>query len=505
MAEKIDNAIPTRLWGYARINKTAVRTMRSVVAYGVLPDILRSRLKMNSEMFDKDKPSFTSSFSPYWENDPQFYDDFRRSPFVVNRDDKEFVFYHLSGAHPPYRKDINGKWIPWGLPDTTQHEQVLGCLRQVGYMFDRLRAIGKFKDSTIVVMSDHGKHGQVKTSYPILFVKKSGDDANKSLTASDMSTGHKGMLTSVLRTGVPEKLQERVVIDGDSNLWKAPTVLTRRAEDFESVQQIASTGYRFTTDGFDLAEFWGRRLFAEGTVHFANAEEEWLKLIFNNPARECNGYVNFEENGKSERIYVGRHWGRVLYKRTSQTLKITPECEKKDYITNAMKFRTFDTMRRQYGLFDVLSREDLVKEFYRPELNQTIRFSGRGLYENMLISGFSGPEGFGRWIDGKAARLSFIRSGDKGTFDLKVGPFLYDELKEQRLVIRNDAGKFIKEVVVKGDTWVSLKIEDFAVDFEGIPLVKVSFETPDAQSPESLGLNKDRRMLGVALKELIVR
>ena len=304
---------------------------------------------------------------------------------------------------------------------------------------------------------------------------------------------------------MPKKLQERVVIDGDSNLWKAPAVLTRRAEDFSAVEQTKSTGDRFTTDGFDLAEFWGRRLFAEGTVHFPKAEEEWLKLIFNNPAPECNGYVNFEENGKIDRIYVGRHWGRVLYKRTSKTLKITPECEKKDYITNAARFRTFDTVRRQYGLFDVLAADDLVKEFYRPDLNQTVRFGGRGAYENMLISGFSGPEGFGRWIDGKGARLAFIQAGDKGTFDIKVGPFLYGDVKKQRLVIRNDAGKLMQEIEVTGDTWVSLKIEDFAVDFEGIPLVGVSFETPDAQSPESLGLNKDRRMLGVALKEIVVR
>lgn len=502
VASKIENAIAIQTWGYAKINHPAKRAFISLMLYNIVPDIIRSRMNLNPALFDFNKPSFTSSFDPYSEDDPLFYEDFNRNPFTVNRSGKDFIFYHLHGAHPPFRTDIEGKWIPWDKPDTTEHTQVLGCLRQLQRMFDRLHQIGKFKDSTIVVMADHGAHLQVKESYPILLVKKSGVDVDLELTTSTVPTGHKGMLASILQTGSPSVLEERIVIDSDSNLWKAPKILSKNVEEFIPIEQIESVGDLFQVNGFDFAEFWGRRMFVSASIKFPQTESQILKLIFNNPAPECNGYINFEEYGSKKRIYVGREFGRVLYQRNSPSLRIIPECENKPYVNNENHFRTYDTIRLKYGLFDILDRNTLAGEFYQPNINKTISLGGSGPHEKVFFSGFSVTENFGRWMNGLEAHFAILNPIDSGTIKFKVIPFLHQNLKTQTLLVKNDSGELISQFNIDSEREIELDIQKFKSQFAGFPLLKITFETPNAQSPMSVGLNKDSRLLSFALLEM---
>ena len=502
---KIVNAVKTRLWGYSDINTFALKSLQSIVLYNFSPDFLRMYLPMDSDIFDRNKPKLNSGIDFYHEDDPKFYDDFDKHPFAVNKSGKQFIFYHLRGAHGPFRIDINGRWIAWNKPDTSKHDQVLGCFLQLQKMFERLQEIGKFKDSTIVVMSDHGYHFQVRNSYPILFVKPAGVDIDSEVAISNEPTGHKDLISSLIKTGKPSVLRERVVLDRESNLWRAPDVLNGDPNSFVSIEQHDSVGDNFTTEGFDLAEFWGRRMFVNAAIHFREPKEEFLKLIFNNKAPECNGYVNFEENGKNKRFYVGGNASRVIYKRTGQDIKITPECRTEPYISNEKSFRTFDMWRmKKYGLYEVLTEKELINEFFSPQIGVTTSLGGKGPQGNVFLSGIGWPEDDGRWSLGKVSQIVFKYSGKENIFTLKLHPFTYGPLKEQHIVIKNDDGKVIKKMSISSDTDVTLNIADFINEFEDIPLVKVTFDLPNACSPNSLTKNKDTREIAVKFLALTV-
>lgn len=507
--DKIANAMQNRSWGYGDINASALKNLRSIVFYNLSPDLMRMYLPQDSELFNNNRPKVKSGIDFYYVSDPSFYDDFKRHPFSANERGKYFIFYHLNGAHPPYGVDINGKRIQPGLPGSSKHDQVLGCLLQLQKMFDRLSEIGKFKDSLIVVMSDHGYHYQEKTSYPVLFVKPAGTDADTQMAISNEPTGHKYLFSSLIKNGKPALLDERVVIDRDSNLWKAPEVLTGDPNSFVSIQSKASINENsdYTTEGFEPADPWGRWMRVNAVIHFREPKEELIKMCFGPPASpECNGYVNFEENGKNTRFYIGGQWARVIYKRTGKDLKITSECRIAPHIPDKEHFLAYHSirMKTKYGLYDVLTKRELRDEFFAPKAGVTTSLGGDGPQGNIFLSGFNFTIPDGRWSLGKTSQIVFKRSGDNGLFTLRLHPFTYGSLKKQRVVIKNEKDQIIKEVSLSSDTDVTLNVADFMSEFEGIPLVKVTFNFPDARSPASLNMNKDQSKLAVKFMALTV-
>ena len=503
----IDNAFSSRNWGYARINSSALNALRIFVNYNIAPDFVRSKIKVSSDLFDSGKVALKSDIKIFGENDPLFYDDYQRSPFRVGEKGKNFIFYHLEGAHPPYTKGLDGKRVT-GNNNVTKREQVLGCLRQLAKMFKTLQQIDKFKDSTIVVTADHGYHGQVKTSYPLLIAKEAGFNADIPLKESMIPTGHKDLLFSILNVGIPTAQEERFVLDDDCNIWKAPAVVTGDAELFSKVRQNLSEEENFTTEGISAGAFWGRQMAGTASIHFKDAKEEFIKLVIRKLDPQCNGFVNFNENGHVERIFLGSDgsgWHTVLYKRSGHDLKITTEYNDPKLATgNSWLIYPLHGGR----LYDAIPLNQLKNEFYLPKVGETIPLTSKldqDSHMKILRFGFGAREQYGTWTAGREQWLAFRRLDSFKSFDLKFSPFLYkDKLKQQRLVIKNEQGNVLFNQNVSAETVVHLDAKDFKSEFESIPLIKICFETPDAQSPADLGVSTDQRLLGVYMKSITV-
>ncbi len=506
----IENAFSCKNWGYASINSSGIDAMRLLIHYNIIPDYLRSKLSISPDFFEKGKEPLNANIKTYGENDPLFYEDFERSHFKVEESGKNFIFYHLNGAHGNYRVGLDGKWVPWDKPDVTKREQVLGCLRQLAKMFDNLKQIGKFKDTTIVVTADHGYHGQVRNSYPLLIAKESGIDGNNPINESMIPTGHKDLLFSILKKGKPTAQDERFVLDAECAVWKAPAVVNGDANLFSKIGDNISEDEAFTTEGFTAGAFWGRAMSGNASIHFKEAKEELIKIVFSQADPQCNGYINFEENGKNERIFVGisNNWNNtVLFKRHSTDLKITSEYNDPKLANgNAWLTKPLKDGR----LYEVIPDNQLKNEFYLPKIGETIPLTNkldRDNHMKIMRNGFSGPEQHGTWTVGREQRLAFRRLDNFSTFELKLKPFLRRDksLTQQRLIIKNEQGNVLFNQNISDETVVHLNIKDFESEFEAIPLVQVILETPDACSPKSLGISKESRMLGMSIKSITVK
>ena len=68
----------------------------------------------------------------------------------------EFNFYHFSGSHAPYRLDENGKRLPDG-EESDAATQTMGCFNMLKRAFAKMKELGIYDDSAIIITGDHGK------------------------------------------------------------------------------------------------------------------------------------------------------------------------------------------------------------------------------------------------------------------------------------------------------------------------------------------------------------
>jgi SAM-dependent methyltransferase len=125
----------------------------------------------------------------------------------------------------------------------------------------------------------------------------------------------------------------------------------------------------------------------------------------------------------------------------------------------------------------------------------------------LSMSGFSGPEKRGRWTDGPKASLSFALPADLQQRDIaiKIDALAFtwrDQLPEQRVEIAVNGGPAASWILTDAQP----RRRAFVVDRTSLVasrLVEVEFSIPTCKSPASLGVNEDRRLLGVMIGKLL--
>ena len=110
-----------------------------------------------------------------------------------------FRFYHITGAHTPYKMNENIQVVPVG--QSSEEQQAVGVLKIVAEYLSRLKALGVYDRTTVIVTADHGykQHSSVEQS-PLFMVKLSGsshpfDTSDLPLSFADLPD----ILTSALR------------------------------------------------------------------------------------------------------------------------------------------------------------------------------------------------------------------------------------------------------------------------------------------------------------------
>ena len=75
------------------------------------------------------------------------------SSFTTNDDRKYLKFYHFMGSHTPYTLDENGHKSD---KDTNVVAQTEGCFNILYRAFDKMKEMGIYKDTAILILADHG-------------------------------------------------------------------------------------------------------------------------------------------------------------------------------------------------------------------------------------------------------------------------------------------------------------------------------------------------------------
>ena len=151
-----------------------ISKLLNLSAYRYMPDVAKSLFwadtnYYNSEIFVNDKSPYTFSDSEYA---PYF------SESTAERESGSFKLYHFSGSHTPYHMNADGTESE---EETTVTEQTMGCFNILFSFFDRMKELGVYKDSTIIITGDHG--ASIDDTVPLtkatrigLFYKPSGSE-----------------------------------------------------------------------------------------------------------------------------------------------------------------------------------------------------------------------------------------------------------------------------------------------------------------------------------------
>jgi hypothetical protein len=130
---------------------------------------------------------------------------------------------------------------------------------------------------------------------------------------------------------------------------------------------------------------------------------------------------------------------------------------------------------------------------------QDIRFTDAES-ESYLVSGWSGPEDTLRWSEGKESHIRIPVKNISGRMRIRmtVNPMIYGNLTKQRVkcIVNNT---YIRDLVIDKSGDYSIVLENITISNNLLDLV---MRYADAASPAQLGLNDDKRILGVAFSKM---
>ena len=156
-----------------------IKTTWKTSGYKALPFICK-----NNFLYSKNDILSMVDMRDTWniDNDLPFYKDVHGQDITINENyENSFKFFHMHGAHDPFilnedfQLDNTGRQV-------TLYGQAKASLKIVYEYMEKLKKIGKYEDSLIIITSDHGDHGQFidgdgklvefdRTPNPIMLVK----------------------------------------------------------------------------------------------------------------------------------------------------------------------------------------------------------------------------------------------------------------------------------------------------------------------------------------------
>lgn len=179
MYQKMDNYSDTIVRRY-KIKET-YQTMVRTSMYKVAPFLT----KPFYEYYTSDIKEITYN-NDIWsiDNDLVFYHNIVENGLSISEERSVFRFYHMRGPHAPFYLTDDLKCEATGRT-ATRISQGKGSLKIVYAFMERMKALGKYEDATIIITADHGQAGisdpytsqmkPEKTSRTLFLVKKSGE------------------------------------------------------------------------------------------------------------------------------------------------------------------------------------------------------------------------------------------------------------------------------------------------------------------------------------------
>lgn len=173
----------------------------------------------------------------YRTDDKIFFDDLRKKGLALKNEPPNFIFYHLNGAHPPFRLDSEGNYVD---RMTTAQEAGRGAMTMVFEYIRQMKELGIYDNSSIIITADHGEvrnQGELtETTNPILFVKPAGIAAGAGCLVSEAPVSHANFFDTVL-TLMGDMDAHDAVMDVGEDAKQEPRYLYRSVSDPEAKKE----------------------------------------------------------------------------------------------------------------------------------------------------------------------------------------------------------------------------------------------------------------------------
>ncbi len=176
-------------------NYTLVKRIYRLVTCRFAPDFVKQKYWMDGTEFLQLKTIENSENKAYSDKNLTFYQGLKDNGLKLS-DDKRFKFIHLAGTHYPY--EIDSQVNP--IPATSSPDQALdtakGVLKIVEEYIDELKSQGVYKNSTIVLVADHGFYLDGVLTNPLIMIKKS--NVNTDFTVSNAPVSHYDLHATIM-------------------------------------------------------------------------------------------------------------------------------------------------------------------------------------------------------------------------------------------------------------------------------------------------------------------
>ena len=134
--------------------------------------------EVNNAMVDFGSIDYASNGTPYTFDDARWFENLKTEGLTIQDDEDGYYgayrLIHLLGTHYPYNIDEEGRFI--GEDKSDRERQAIGSMHMVSEYLVRLKQMGLYDCSTIIITADHGNWyitGEPLEEYtsPILLVK----------------------------------------------------------------------------------------------------------------------------------------------------------------------------------------------------------------------------------------------------------------------------------------------------------------------------------------------
>lgn len=132
--------------------RAALESFIRLSAYRSAPLALKPFYWTSTDAFDK-LIQATPDPAPYYLDDPLFFSGLAGQGLRVTPDDREFIFLHLNGPHPPFTMNEMAQAVDDG--NSSYLKQTKGSFHILFEYLDQLKKTGQYDRATIIITGDH--------------------------------------------------------------------------------------------------------------------------------------------------------------------------------------------------------------------------------------------------------------------------------------------------------------------------------------------------------------